>query len=386
MSFVSGGLPPASFTHLQQCVSKLLPVNRAHAAMAGDGILDAAPTHIAECPVCHSGESRKVYDLSAAEAAQHFVLREQSADRNRQLEMHIRRLWAADHCSIHRCAVCGFGFAHPYIAGDVAFYNLAYERTGYPGDKWEYRRTLEELSSMGFLGRRILEAGSGFGMFLDRIANRYVPRSGITALEYSDQAIEVLRQKNYSVLQQDLRTMDMPGPLDAIFLFQVLEHLDGLDRLFARLAELLCDGGALFIAVPNPKRMWFNEENGSLLDCPPNHIGRWSPDALRTIGSRHGLRLERHETEPFSLRDFIVEDIKYFYLRRSQRPGTLANRSRAHRSATGGKAAEVLVAAAQAPLRMPTWLKAARASGLGGSLWAKFTKPGGPGAGPRIPL
>jgi SAM-dependent methyltransferase len=344
-----------------------VPVNRANAAMP-------APSHAAECPVCQASTTRKVYDLSAAEAAQHFVLREHSAERNRRLESHIRRLWRAEHCSIRQCTACGFGFAHPYVAGDVTFYNLAYDRTGYPHDKWEYRRTLEELSSMEFRGERILEAGSGFGMFLDQIADRYVPKSGITALEYSDQAVDVLRRKNYSVVQQDLRVADIQGPLDAIFLFQVLEHLDGLDPLFTRLAGLLCAGGTLFIAVPNPQRMWFNEANGSLLDCPPNHIGRWTPEALRTMGSRHGLRLVHHETEPFSLREFILEDIKYFYLRRSQRPGTLANRLRARGSIEGGRISEAMVAALQAPLRVTTWRKAARARGLGASLWAKFAR------------
>jgi SAM-dependent methyltransferase len=186
----------------------------------------------------------------------------------------------------------------------------------------------------------------------------------------------VLRQKSYTVLQQDLRAVELPGELDAIFLFQVLEHLDGLDRLFGRLAALLSMGGTLFVAVPNPHRMWFNEGSGSLLDCPPNHIGRWSPEALRTIGSRHGLRRELHEFEPFSLRKFIAEDVKCSYLRRSQRRGTLANRARAGRSSAHGRIAEILVAGMQAPLRVRTWIKAARTADMGGSLWAKFTKIG----------
>src|ERR1700722_1141375 len=157
------------------------------------------------CPACHSYRTRPCFVLTAEEAAQHYILREDRPQLHDELARHIRRLWGTGSCAIRECSDCQFGFAFPFIAGDVTFYKLAYDRTNYPTEKWEYERTIVDLSSTGFRGRNVLEAGSGFGWFLDKIADIYVPTSGITALEYSDQAIEVLRRKGYNVLQQDLR-------------------------------------------------------------------------------------------------------------------------------------------------------------------------------------
>jgi SAM-dependent methyltransferase len=329
---------------------------------------------MAKCPVCSSERTQTFYSLSAQEAAQHFVLSEGNPQRNRELSSHIGNLWGGRHCSVRQCKDCGFGFADPYVSGDATFYNLAYERTGYPSDKWEFQRTVRELSSTNFRAERVLEAGAGFGFFLDKIVDIYVPRSGVTALEYSNEAIKKLRGKGYFALQEDLRTANLAQAFDAIFLFQVVEHMDGLDSLFARLSQLLRNDGLLFIAVPNPKRITFNEQNGSLLDTPPNHIGRWSPAAFQILGSRNRLRLDRHEIEPFSLGAFVKEDVVYWYLRRSQQAGTVANWSRTLRSTRYGKLLGGAVAALSAPRRINIWRKAASAGDLGGSLWTKFTK------------
>jgi hypothetical protein len=44
-----------------------------------------------------------------------------------------------------------------YVSGDATFYNLAYERLEYPRDKWEFERTVRELSSINFCAERVLE-------------------------------------------------------------------------------------------------------------------------------------------------------------------------------------------------------------------------------------
>lgn len=326
------------------------------------------------CPVCSGKNTTIDFVVSASEAAQHFVLREGNPERSAALEKHISSLWGQNECTLRHCVHCGFRFADPYIAGDKLFYNLAFERSNYPSDKWEFARTVTELGKMGFRGNRILEIGAGFGLFLDKIADSFVPKSGITAIEFSDAAISSLRTKGYTAHQTPLQDAEFTGPFDAIFAFQVLEHLDGLDDLFSRVNHLLTDNGSFFIAVPNFNRNTFNEENGSLLDMPPNHLGQWTPKALEIIGERHGFRVDATEFEPFSLGAFIKQDIIYSYLRQAQRAGTIENWSYAHRSAKMGKWLGAAVAAALAPRRVGVWAKAAQTPDLGGSLWARFTK------------
>jgi len=273
---------------------------------------------------------------------------------------------------------CQFGFAEPYVAGDMRFYNLANVRVDYPIDKWEYTRTLKELAGASFHAGRVLEVGAGDGFFLDKIADIYVAKSGIIALEFDDRAVNTLRDKGYSTIQDDIRSAKVEAGIDAVFMFQVLEHMDDLDSLFGRLASLLRDGGLLFVAVPNPQRISFNERNGSLLDMPPNHIGRWSEHALKTIGNRFGFRLDVYEAAPFSLKRFIKEDLVYSYLRTSQKTGTIANWSRNLRTARYGKLLGAAVAVAYAPRRLNVWKRAAQTAGLGGCVWVKFVRPSAP--------
>jgi len=131
----------------------------------------AVDSCVNKCPVCCSERTQTRFTLSAQEAAQHFVLNEANPKRNRELSSHISNLWGGRDCSIRQCEDCGFGFAVPYVAGDATFYNLAYERSSYPSEKWEYDRTIKELSSINFRAEHILEVGAGFGFFLDKIVD-----------------------------------------------------------------------------------------------------------------------------------------------------------------------------------------------------------------------
>ena len=328
------------------------------------------------CPTCFSERLRTLYVVSSEEAAQGFVLREGSPARHRQLKEHINSLWGGDRCSVIQCLECDFAFADPFVSGDMFFYNLAYERSGYPNDKWEYRRTLREIAEGRLHADRVLEVGAGTGLFLDRLIESYVCRSGITALEFSDKSVKALRDKGYSVIQDDVLEAGLEPGFNAIFLFQVLEHMNKLDERFDRLSSLLLDGGILFMAVPNPAWIDFNERNGSLLDMPPNHVGRRSERAFRAIGSRHGLHLDSHEVEPFSLLEFVRMDIAFSYLRSSQQSGTIANRLRSFRSARFGKLLGGAAAVATAPRRLSVWRRAAKTPNLGISSWVKYTKSG----------
>jgi len=326
-----------------------------------------------QCPVCYSDHAMILHDFTAEEAAQHFICRESNPTRNTELAAHIEALWGSRHCKVRQCLVCGFGFSDPYVAGDVRFYNLAAERSFYGNERWEFTRTVKELVDMNFNAKRVLEIGAGFGSFLDKIVGVHVPPSGVVALEFGEKAISVLRGKGYKATREDLRNAELDPGFDAIFMFQVLEHMGDLDGLFSRVHSLLRGGGLFFASVPNANSIRFAEENGSLLDMPPNHIGRWSELALKTVGEKHRLQLVGFETEPFSIKQFVKTDVSYSYLRAAQEKGTIANWSRSRRSTRYGKLLAAAVAAASAPRRLNVWRRAAKLR-IGGALWAKYQK------------
>jgi 2-polyprenyl-3-methyl-5-hydroxy-6-metoxy-1,4-benzoquinol methylase len=198
----------------------------------------------------------------------------------------------------------------------------------------------------------------------------------ITTTEYSDYGRSRIESLGMKCLPQDVRELQ-EGTFDAICMFQVLEHLDGLDGLFEKLTASLNPGGSLFLAVPNDRRIEFNETNGALLDMPPNHIGRWNQMAFTKIAQRSGLQLRDHSVEPLSAPAFMAEFAHYRFLRRSQIDGTLeckleylarTSKSRLVRNALRGSGTLIdLIAGIPAVLRIN--------GQIGDSQFAQLVKP-----------
>lgn len=326
------------------------------------------------CPVCGSADCSLEMRVTAREAALHYLADPQS-ERFSQLQRSIEELWQQDHNDLSLCQHCGFGFAWPYVAGNAKFYGLAYERADYPAEKWDFDRALESIDRHAITPNRVLEIGAGFGLFLDKLMAHHEGKPVVVATEYGLPALQQLRAKGYDARDTDVRDLDDVEPFDLICGFQVLEHLGELDRLADTLERLLKPGGYAMFAVPDIATLSFNARHQSMLDMPPNHIGRWTREAFAMFGRKCGLELVEFDTEPHRIAEFIKMDIAYSYLRKSQRPGTMANWSRRKRSTRFGKLVGVGMALALAPLRIPGWFEAARRTDLGGSSFALFRKP-----------
>jgi SAM-dependent methyltransferase len=320
----------------------------------------------------------RMFVVNEHQAAQHFVLAEGDGARHDMLARHIRSLWNESSCEVLECAACQLGFASPFVAGDGEFYNLAYPHSDYPKAKWEFSTTVTALEKLNRGNGHILEIGSGFGYFLDHVCPRFFDRSDVVAVEYNDVASQRLRDQGYMVVQQDVRTAGFDRfehAFDSIFMFQVLEHMDKLDELAKRLHFLTSNRANLFIAVPNPIRIRFNEQHGSLLDMPPNHISRWNRRSLTAFAARAGFEMVEFQEEPMAWTAFAKQDLVYSYMRRSQRPGSLENRLRSQGRSGIRRIQEAALALAGGPSRLPAWVAAATSNGrLGGSIWAHLRR------------
>ena len=210
----------------------------------------------AVCPACLDTRTAELRRFAAEQSAQHFILREADPVRHEKLTTHLRSLWSGDRCSIMICQSCGLGFSWPYVAGDAEFYELAYPTVGYTKNRWEFDRTIRELSRIKIEGARVLEIGPGFGMFLDRLIAIGVRRADISALEFHSASCAKLTEKGYRAESLDLRSTDfMPADrFDLIFMFQVVEHMDHLDGLMKKLRQICSDRARIFISVPNASR------------------------------------------------------------------------------------------------------------------------------------
>ncbi|UCI07405.1 class I SAM-dependent methyltransferase [Mesorhizobium sp. B1-1-8] len=331
------------------------------------------------CPGCGSTSTSKLFEVTADEASRHFINPRQYPDRSRKLTCHLSDLWGGNTCDVRKCSDCGFGFADPFVAGGAEFYNLALVYPCFPTMKWEYARTIEELTGLDTLGKTTLEIGAGLGYFLDCVKNKFFNISDISAADYNEISLSVLESKGFKTFSSDFRQSSfdpLKDSFDFIFMFQVFEHMDKVDDVFARLNYLLKTQGTIFIAVPNENRTYYMEAYGSLVDMPPNHIGRWTKEAFSAICERHGLQLSKCEREPFDLAKFLKQDIVHSFLRKAQKPGTLSEFVRALPRSKAQRIAQGLTALAISPSRLPAWAYAvSNASTLGGSaLWARIDK------------
>jgi SAM-dependent methyltransferase len=320
------------------------------------------------CPACLDANSSIDHHFVAEEAAQHFVLREEDPGRHDALLACIRRLWGQNYCEIACCKACGFSYSWPYVAGDTEFYNLAFPRASYPRDRWEYERSIRALNATSV--GRVLEIGAGQGFFLDKLGAD--PRD-IVALEYNEKSCAILREKGYTALSGDVRDVELDA-VDTVFMFQVLEHMDRLNELVAKIARL--NARDVFISVPNLGWIAFNEAHGTLRDMPPNHIGRWTTKALRTAWGRYGFNVAETEIQPVERRSFVKTDLSYRILRLAQQRGTVANRIRSLPRGAVRRCLELLLVAAYLPTRIPIWLEAVKSRAeMGSTVWVHLRGP-----------
>jgi 2-polyprenyl-3-methyl-5-hydroxy-6-metoxy-1,4-benzoquinol methylase len=328
------------------------------------------------CPLCGSANARVIWTCTADEAAQQWVIAEQEPARHAELAAEISDLWHGDSAASRECADCGFGFSDPFVAGSPRFYTLAFGPSGYPRDKWEFRRTREALAEHDCRTWDVLEIGAGGGFFLDSLGALGIPPAQRFGSEYNEASIAAMRKKGYRIEPLEIGQLASLGKtFDAIFMFQVLEHRDRIDHVFETIHALLKEGGFLFVAVPNALRIRFNEKNGSLLDLPPNHIGQWTVGNFRHAAKRFGYQLVAVETEPFDAMRFVKQDTIFSFMRKAQRRGTIANYLYPVRKRKVGRAAVAAALGVNALSRAPFWIrKGKEVSNIGENIWAQMQR------------
>ena len=281
------------------------------------------------CPICSSNNSKKLWSASCSDQASHFLSPLKDRKKYEILKEHITYLQKSPYISIKKCLDCDFIYSFPYCAGDKKFYDLIFSKTNkYPQERWEFEKSIEIIRKSKYENPKILEIGSGDGAFLkELIHNNLTPKSCITSIEYSEYGKAKIKSLGMNCLSIDIKENKDKLPYkkyDFICLFQVLEHLDNVNKLISIFKSLLSNKGEILISVPNEKIIEFNESNGALLDMPPNHIGRWSKSSFEKLCDLNKLNLIKNHIEPFSLKKFLLMFFSYRFLRKSQDNSSIA--------------------------------------------------------------
>lgn len=192
-----------------------------------------------------------------------------------------------------KCCDCKLVYFSPAIFGDGEFYSKISKNCWYYEDgKWEFDVAATFLGKVG--AQSILEIGCGSGEFLKRFNFDGWDASGI---DINPSAISSCQANG---LKTKLATIyDVHDSYQAIVMFQVLEHIEGLENFFEYLVKnLLHPGGYLIIAVPNPDGFLGGMGENNLLDLPPHHNSGWGLDTFKYLSQRYGLEIIEYVKEP----------------------------------------------------------------------------------------
>ncbi len=254
-----------------------------------------------ECMCCRSDQVVWQYDIDSAQAARELASIKDEPTIGKLKDI-IEKIWGNKHAGWYFCRNCKTSFAMPFKACTTEYYSITYyEDRFYPEWKWDYEVTYRALQSIHSNGMQLLEIGAGNGAFVRKVKDSLIEPSNIVCTEFSDYGMGVIQSYGITCLPLDINELvikENERRFDVICLFQVLEHLDMLDKQFEDFNYLSSSGGNLFIAVPNHLIRDFYDSLGEHLDWPPGHISRFSPEGLRILAEKHGWKLKQHIYQP----------------------------------------------------------------------------------------
>lgn len=175
------------------------------------------------------------------------------------------------------------------------------------------RRRLSLLRTLAPPGARLLDVGAGRGRFVLSALRAGYDASGI---EPSERGLAGAVSLGAPVVGSDIAgAAIVPGSLDAVTLWHVLEHLEDPGGGLERIGEWLTPGGVLLVGVPNlgslqaglGGRRWYH------LDVP-RHRTHFTEPGLHQLLERHGFDVRRTvhvlgEHNPFGMWQSLVNRI-----------------------------------------------------------------------------
>ena len=214
---------------------------------------------------------------------------------------------------LFRCDKCEFGLFNPTITGSASFYKDVTSNDYYLNNRWDFQIAIKKVAHT--LQKTILDVGCGQGAFLDLIHQN----EKNIACHGLDTNPLVEKLPAHIKLHQSISTL--PQNIDAITMFQVIEHISNPDAVFKDIEKSLKPGGLVFISAPDysgPVR-FFTDTHTAL---PPHHVSQWNPKCLKAFLERLGY--EDLETIREPLPDYLFEsylpEIIFHFLKIDDKP------------------------------------------------------------------
>ena len=121
-----------------------------------------------------------------------------------------------------------------------------------------YKARIKELKKFKDSFNASLEIASGTGAMSFYLSNLFEKSEGI---DLSKSAVDLSKEKYKDKTNLNFHkasAYELPfsnNQFDAVFAFDVLEHIEDIDLCFREIQRVLCPGGILFISTPNPSSL-----------------------------------------------------------------------------------------------------------------------------------
>ncbi len=219
---------------------------------------------------------------------------------------HAPRRFTVRGYDVHRCADCDLEFVWPTPSPDdiAAVYASGYFEGGGAGYADYFTRERDQvarksavrlaaLRDLGVTRGRLFDLGCAAGFFLGHARDAGFTVAGA---EPSPDALAAMDPSLRPVVVPSLDDLAPDARFDVVTAWDVLEHLPDPDATLRSLRARLSPGGVLAVVVPvlgstttrlAPSR-WDQYK-------PPEHLWFWSPRAMRSMLSDHGLSVVRED-------------------------------------------------------------------------------------------
>ncbi|WP_207513413.1 class I SAM-dependent methyltransferase [Longitalea luteola] len=241
----------------------------------------SSPIHYTTCPACDSSEIRRVL-----------------ASKDHTVSQKMFEIWECSRCTMRftqdapqQDDIAAYYQSEDYISHSntsKGLVNRLYLRVRERSLK--NKRKLVQSYTNAESMPRLLDVGCGIGAFMDHMRQFGWLVEGV---EPSETAREnAVKQYGLYVYPPDKFFDNSFGDFDVITMWHVLEHVHLLNEYMDRLKELLRPQGTLFIAVPNYTSYDAGKykEHWAAYDVP-RHLYHFSPDSMRLLLEKHGLKL-----------------------------------------------------------------------------------------------
>ena len=188
--------------------------------------------------------------------------------------------------------------------------------TKYIRDFLQYRKakSIMKLSGKNQSEIKVLDAGSGSGVFL-RILKKIIGSSkNLYGNDFSEKILEPLKHEGFGTIPGNLDNFSTNEKFDVITMFQVIEHLYDPLKAVRKLSAALNDGGYLFIETPSIDSLDAKVFSGGYWDGYqiPRHLWLFNEKSLGELASLANLSVKKVQYFPYPI--FWIHSIRNFFL------------------------------------------------------------------------